>query len=272
MNSPKEIFLRAKKNVYNSKFGLNESFFRNDGLDFRELKEYENDDLRRINWKATAKTSSLKANVFNEARKINIVFIFLLSGSLNFGTFRLKIELGVEILGLLGLSAIYQKNSFFALFLSKNYEKFYAKISSEDQIYTLMKMALNFDILGKSANFSDFDLNKFFNKKGIIFVVSDFLEEINLGPLSFKKDVYAVILRDKFEENPSNLRGFDFIDTSDFSSFDANFSDFEIQKYKEILKSHDEKIQRHFSLNNIAFGKIYTDEDPYLGLLKIARS
>lgn len=272
MLNAKEIFLRAKKNVYNSKFGLNESFLKNDGLDFSELKEYENDDLRRINWKATAKTSSLKANVFNQVRKMNVLIVFLLSGSLNFGTFKLKIELGAEILGLLGLSAIYQKNSFFALFLSQNYEKFYAKINSEDQIYALIKTALNFDILGKSAIFSNFDLDKFFDRKGIVFVISDFLDEMNLSHLAFKKDVYAVILRDKFEENPTNLSGFDFIDTADFSSFDANLSDFEIQKYKEILKSHDEKIQRHFALNNIAFGKIYTDEDPYLGLLKIARS
>lgn len=42
------------------------SFAKGDGLYFSELKEYENDDLKRINWKATAKTSSLKANVLTK--------------------------------------------------------------------------------------------------------------------------------------------------------------------------------------------------------------
>lgn len=203
---------------------------------------------------------------------MNIVLVFLLSGSLNFGSFKLKLELGAEILGLLGLSTIYQKNSFFALFLSQNYEKFYAKIKDEYQIYVFINSALNFEILGKDVHFDSFNFDNFFDRRATVFVVSDFLNEINLDQIAFKKRVYAVILRDKFEENLSNFDNYNFIDATNFRIFEANLTKSAIKKYKEILKVRDEKLANHFLENRISFGKIYTDEDPYLGLLEIVRS
>ncbi|MSN96950.1 DUF58 domain-containing protein [Campylobacter sp. FMV-PI01] len=272
MQTSREIFLKAKKNIFNSKFGLNESLLKGDGLDFREIKEYENEDLRRINWKSTAKSGSLKTNVFNETKQMNIVFIFLLSGGLNFGSFKLKIELGAEILGLIGLNSIYQKNSFHTMFLSQKYEKFYLNLKDEVEIYDLIQKALNFEILGKSVDFDSFELNKYFSQKAAVFVVSDFLDDIDLSKIAFKNDVYALILRDKFEENLDIISDLDFIDASNFKSFELNLTKSSIKKYQEILKAHDEKMIEHFLENKINFGKIYTDEDAILSLLRIVRA
>ncbi|HHB94019.1 MAG TPA: DUF58 domain-containing protein, partial [Campylobacterales bacterium] len=73
----KEILLRAKKDVFSGNLGNHITTFKGDGLDFREIRDYDyGDDIRKINWKATAKGNGLKTNVFNEERELNIVIAF----------------------------------------------------------------------------------------------------------------------------------------------------------------------------------------------------
>ncbi len=100
----KEIILRAKKDVFTGNLGNYLTTFKGDGLDFREIRDYEyGDDIRKINWKATAKGGGLKTNIFNEERELNIVIAFMLSGTLNFGSVALKQEVATADYGSLGI-------------------------------------------------------------------------------------------------------------------------------------------------------------------------
>ena len=269
----KELFFKAKKNVFNPNFGLNESPIKGDGLDFREIKEYENEDLRRINWKASAKSGELKANIYNETKQTNVMVVLMLSSGLKFGSVRQKIDLAAEIFGLLGLWATINKNRLFPLIFSDKIEKFYEPISEPSGVYEVIKDILEFDLLGKNVDFQKMCdmINHMIKKKSMIFIISDFLDEPNLLDISFYNDVYAVCLRDRFEENLTQVADVDVLDTLNLEKFELNLDSGSIKKYLELLKSHDEKVKDHFLQNKIASGKIYTDEDALFGLVNIMR-
>jgi len=61
----------------------------------------------------------LKVNEFNEERELNIVIVLMLSGGLHFGSVKLKHEVAIEILALLGLSAIKDNNRVETIFFEK---------------------------------------------------------------------------------------------------------------------------------------------------------
>ena len=273
MNCAKEIFIKAKKNVFNSNFGLYESLIKGDGLDFREIKEYENEDLRRINYKASAKSGELKANVFNETKQMNVVVVLALSSSLKFGSSRLKLDLAAEIFALLSLAATMGKNLLFPVVFSNKPELFYEPVSDENEIYEITKDILNLNTFKKEIDFkklSEF-LNSVIKRKAAVFLISDFLEEIDLSEISYQNDVYAVVLRDFFEENLTTLKDFDLISPFHGDKFEATLDEISIKRYKKLLKTHDEKLKEHFLQNKVSFDKIYTNDEPLSKLIQIAR-
>lgn len=273
MNRAKEIFIKAKKNVFNSNLGLYESLIKGDGLDFREIKEYENEDLRRINYKASAKSGELKANVFNETKQMNVVVVLALSSSLKFGSSRLKLDLAAEVFTLLALATTMGRNLLFPVVFSNKPELFYEPVSDENEIYEITKDILNLNTFKKEIDFkklSEF-LNSVIKRKTAVFLISDFLEEIDLSEISYQNDVYAVVLRDFFEENLTTLNDVDLINPFNGDKFEANLDEISIKRYKKLLKTHDEKLKEHFLQNKVSFGKIYTNDEPLSKLIQIAR-
>ena len=78
----RELLIKTKRRLFGQNIGNNISAFRGNGIDFAELKEYSyGDDVRKINWKVTAREQKPYINVFNEERELNIVLAFVLSRS-----------------------------------------------------------------------------------------------------------------------------------------------------------------------------------------------
>lgn len=264
MQRAKEIFLKAKKDVTNLNFGGSLSKFGSDGLDFAEIREYNNDDVKKINWKATARSMGLKTNIFNETRQLNVVIAYMLSGSLNFGSSRLKFDLGAEILALLGLAGVHSKNIVYPYIFSSKFEKIVEPISYEDGIYALVEDVLNIDILGKELNFKALcdTINLVNKKRSMIFIISDFLsDDVDLSEIAFYNDVYAICIRDRAEEDISVFGELNFIDPTSFGSYEANIDQASARRYERLLKEHDYKLKEHFYSNKISFTKIYDGDD-----------
>ena len=110
IDKSEEILIKTRRNIFGQNVGGNPSLFSGNGLDFRELREYDiGDDVRKINWKVTAKADRPFVNLFNEERELNIVVAFMVSGSIYFGTRRFKQELMAEILlGVTGGAAAFK--------------------------------------------------------------------------------------------------------------------------------------------------------------------
>jgi len=106
----KKIILKTRKQVFGEMIGNNSSLFQGEGFEFSELREYiYGDDVRKIDWKTTAKLRRPYVKVYHEERELNVVVSTMMNGSAYFGTVRPKSEFMSELVAVIGFSAI--KNS-----------------------------------------------------------------------------------------------------------------------------------------------------------------
>ena len=269
-----EILLRAKKDVFSGNLGNHLTTFKGDGLDFREIRDYDHgDDIRKINWRASAKGNGLKTNVFNEERELNIVLAFMLSGSLHFGSVKLKQEVATEILALLAFSALKGHNRLQGQFFSDRSEKFFEPSKSETIIYNIVESAIEFDMVGKECDYQKFCefVNGVVRQKSLIFMVGDFYGDIDLSQIAHKNEIYALIVRDRLEENPLLNGEFELVDPNTLSSGELIMNQEVAREYKKLIAEQDRVLREHFLEHQISFGKIYTDEDIYIRLSEIIK-
>ncbi len=270
----KKIILKTKKQVYGDMLGNNASLFQGEGFEFAELREYVyGDDIRKIDWKTTAKLGKPFVKVYKEERELNVVVVSMLSGSTYFGTVKQKSDIMAEVVATLGFSAVKNADLFsHMIFADKMYD--FSKPSKKlFSVHKAVESVISFDSLGKEADYTALveTLVSRLKKKALLFIVSDFVGDIDLKLLAKKHDVFAVIVRDKFEENPSELGYLRLIDMETKQSFEGDIDSATLKSYKKALHENDEKLYKQFKKQGVRFTKIYTDEEPTLKLMKKMR-
>jgi uncharacterized protein (DUF58 family) len=204
----KKIILKTKKQVYGDMLGNNASMFQGEGFEFAELREYVyGDDIRKIDWKTTAKLGKPFVKVYKEERELNVVVVSMIAGSMYFGTVKQKSDLLAEVVSTLGFSAVKNSDLFSHMLFA---DKLYDLSKPSKKLFSVHKAVeeiVEFDPLGKEGNFKALveTLNNRLKKKALLFIISDFVGDIDLKLLSKKHDVFAVMVRDRFEEDPSEL-------------------------------------------------------------------
>jgi len=271
----KEIILRTKKEVFSSLSGSHISRLLGEGYDFAELREYSyGDDVKKIDWKTTAKLGKPYIKIYHEEKQLNVVVSTMLSGSTHFGLKRLKKFFMVELMAILGYSAIKSKDLFSHLLFAN---KLYHSSSPTKKVYAINKeieYAVNFDVVGKASNYSAWieTLNKKIPKKSLLFLIGDFIaEDINLSLLAKKHDLFVIIVREEFLENPKPLGEVTLIDPGFLTSLSGNVDEETIKSYKKEIMRNDKVLIKHLKKSGARFLKIYTHQDPYLELLKRMR-
>jgi hypothetical protein len=94
-----------------------------------------------------------------------------------------------------------------------------------------------------------------------LFVLSDFLEEVDLSLLAQKHEVIAVVIRDREEEMPKRLGEVTLSSPQDKKKMDTYFGQRSVEKYLAKLKENDEKLSEHFARYDIRSVKIFTDDE-----------
>jgi len=272
MPSHKKILLKARKQVFGEMLGNNASLFQGEGFEFTELREYvHGDDVRKIDWKTTAKLGKPFIKIYREERELNVVTAVMMGGSTYFGTVKQKSEVMAELVALLGFSAVKNGDLFSNIIfadklynMSKPNKKFFAIEDAVTKVH-------NFEMLGKSSDYKSFTdtLYKRIRRKSLLFIISDFVGEVDLALLSKKHDVVALVVRDRFEENPEALGEIRLMDMEHSRSFEGMVGNAELTSYKRALATNDENLYAHFKRSAVRYSKIYTDEEPYLKLAKL---
>ncbi len=270
-NRAKQILLRTKKQVFGDMLGNNSSLFHGEGFEFAELREYiYGDDVRKIDWKTTAKLGKPYVKVYREERELNVVISTMLNGSTYFGTARQKSDYIAELVAILGFSAV--RNS--DLFTYLNYaDKLYHHSRPSKKLFAVSKeteYAASFDPLGKKGDFRGWTdtLSKRIKKKSLMFLISDFVGDIDLRVLAKKHDLFVLMVRDRFEENPSELGYIRLVDTEDGGSYEGEIGGSTIVSYRKALLENDQKLYSQFREYGIRHIKLFTDEDPIVKLMR----
>ncbi|EIF51070.1 DUF58 domain-containing protein [Sulfurovum sp. AR] len=270
----KKIILKTKKQVYGDMLGNNASLFQGEGFEFAELREYVyGDDVRKIDWKTTAKLGKPFVKIYKEERELNVVVVSMLGGSVYFGTVKQKSDIIAEVVATLGFSAVKNSDLFSHMIFA---DQLYEASKASKKLFSVHKAVEDvfaFDPIGKEGDFSALveTLHNRLKKKSLLFIVSDFVGDIDLKLLSKKHDVFAVMVRDRFEENPSELGYLRLIDMESKQSFEGDVNSATLKNYKKALHDNDEKLYKQFKKQGIRFSKIYTHEEPALKLMKRMR-
>ena len=257
--SLKAIVLETKRKLFANRAGLHSSIFKGEGLEFFDLKEYNSSDsIRRINWKKSTK-NQIVANTFADDRELNIVLVLINSGSLEFGA---KKQSAIKTLAALSAAAIESKESLSVLFFNDAEQKFLKPTKRKSAIGIIYETAKTVKYQG-GADFEKLNrelLNRV-KRNSIIFLIGDFLQEVNLHPISKINEVYALIIRDRAEEDLKLLGELNILDLNSNIAKELTINKSSQKVYNQMMHEHDFRLFEHFKSCQILYSKIYSQDE-----------
>jgi len=260
----KALQLKARHQVYTLLSGHNLSKLHGEGYDFSELREYQmGDDIRKINWTITAKLGKPYIKELHTNRELSVVVAALMDGSLYFGSGNAKQTKLTEVATILGYAAQQNADLFTGIGYEQNKINTTAPTKQLYHIEQFSKTLFEASLLSTKVNYnaSIQDLFKKVHKPSLIFVIGDFLEEVDLSLLAQKHEIIAIIIRDQEEESPKKLGEVTLSSPQGKAKMDTYFGKRSIEKYLAKLKENDEKLIEHFSRYDIRYVKIFTDDE-----------
>jgi uncharacterized protein (DUF58 family) len=183
------------------------SFYKGQGLAFREVRKYQpGDDVRTIDWNVSARMDDTYVKVFVEEREMTVMLVVDLSASEQFGTRRSsKMRLAAEVAALCAFSAI-KHNDRVGLILSTDVvEKIVPPKKGQKHVLRVVR-----EILGAAPEHTGTDLKvaletlyRVARRRSVAFVLSDFFTsgyERALSLASARHDVIPLMLVDPRDE------------------------------------------------------------------------
>lgn len=183
---PREVFrqvrlieLRTRGWVESLFGGEYQSVFKGQGMEFMEVREYQQgDDIRNIDWNVTARLGIPFVKKHVEERELTVLLAIDLSASGQFGTRgRFKAELAAEIAAVLGLSAVRNNDRVGLLIFTDQIEHFVPPRKGHRHALRLIR-----DVLAFRPRSTGTDLaaaldyaGRVLRHRAIIFFLSDFL-------------------------------------------------------------------------------------------------
>jgi len=260
----KALQLKAHRQVYSLLSGHNLSKLHGEGYDFSELREYQiGDDIRKINWMISAKLGKPYIKELHANRELSVVVATFMDSSMYFGSGNAKQQKLTEVATLLSYATLLQNDLFTGI--SYTQTDIFSTPPTK-QIYHIeqfSKKLYKTELLGTTLKYKDAikDLFKRIDKPSLVFILGDFLEDIDVSLLAQKHEVIAIIIRDKEEEFPKKMGEITLSNPQDYSTMQTYFGKKSIKKYLAKFKENDERMIEHFSRYDVHYVKIFTDDE-----------
>jgi uncharacterized protein (DUF58 family) len=186
---------------------------RGNGLEFADLREYQpQDDVRHIDWQATARTQTLYVRTYQEERDMTAWLVVDVSGSVRFGsTERSKHDLALEVCAVLA-RLLTRRGNPVGLMLhqggARGIDRVVPPGSSRRHVLRLLHDLAHAPAVHETEG-TDFgavlrDAASRVKRRCAMFVVSDFISvpgwEHPLLQLSQRHDLVSIRLRDPIEQ------------------------------------------------------------------------
>ena len=204
-------------------------------------------------------------------RELSVVVCALMDASLYFGSGNAKQKKLTEVATVLGFTAQHSGDLFTGLGYMQT--QTYTTVPTK-QVYhieqfskTLYESSLLNTTLKPDMAIQD--LFKRIHKPSLVFVLGDFLEEIDLSLLAQKHEIIAIIIRHTEEEHPEKLGEVSLNDPHNGEKMDTYLGRNSIEEYLAKLKENDEKLMEHFSRYDIRSVKIFTEDEVVGKLMKL---
>jgi uncharacterized protein (DUF58 family) len=287
---PKELAKKIRYiQIYTSKAvndvlaGEYHSVFKGQGMEFDEVRAYQpGDDIRTIDWNVTARTGHPYVKRYVEEREITVFFLVDLSGSGSFGSNKkLKNEIAAEFCALLAFSAIKNNDKVGLIVFTDTIELFIPPAKGTSHVLRLIRELLYFDS-GKKRTRTGTDiglaldyLGRVLHKRGVVFLVSDFIDqdfEKTLGVLARRHDLIGVTVSDPRESALPDVGLLEIEDAETGAVVLVDTGSREVRnRYEELARQKKEKLGKLFTSTGVDHIEIYTDRDYVLDIVKFFR-
>lgn len=201
----KGIELRTRSLVNTLFTGEYRSVFRGQGIEFAEVREYQQgDDFRAIDWNVSARMGHPFVKTFMEERELTLLLVVDQSGSLHFGRPYTKAGLAVEVGAVLALAAARHNDRVGALLFADQPELVVRPAKGRAHALRVIRDLVAFTPQGKGTNLAGAlrYASKLLRHRAIVVVLSDFRAEgweEPLGQLSVRHEVVAITIDDPRE-------------------------------------------------------------------------
>jgi uncharacterized protein (DUF58 family) len=208
----RQLEIRTRGLVNQVFSGEYHSVFKGRGMEFSEVREYQyGDDMRMIDWNVTARLNHPFVKIFEEERELTVMLVVDMSGSQFFGSqSALKRDIALELSAILAFSAMKNNDKVGLILFTDRIEKFVPPRKGRGHVLRIVRELLSFEPTRSSTSIRtalEF-LNNVQKKRGIVFVISDFMDrdyEAALRIAGRKHDLIGVVLQDPRESELPNI-------------------------------------------------------------------
>ncbi len=287
---PKELIKKIRYiQIYTGKAvndvlaGEYHSVFKGQGMEFDEVRAYQpGDDIRTIDWNVTARTGHPYVKRYVEEREITVFFLVDLSASGAFGSReKLKNEITAEFCALLAFSAIKNNDKVGLIVFTDTIELFIPPAKGTSHVLRLIRELLYFDP-GRERQRAGTDialalnyLGRVLHKRGVVFLVSDFIDqgfEKPLGVLARRHDLIAVTVSDPCESVLPDVGLLEVQDAETGKTMIIDTGSREVRsRYENLAREKNQKLSSLFKSTGVDHIELFTDRDYVLDLVKFFR-
>ena len=260
--------------------GEYQSAFKGRGMTFSEVRDYHfGDEVRTIDWNVTARFNEPYVKVFDEERELTVMLIIDVSGSEDFGTQeKTKKDLALEIAALLSFSAISNNDKVGAIFVSDKVERYISPGKGRKHALVILRELIELKPESTGTNINE--ALKFFRntqkKRGIAFVISDFVDEHDyMEGLKVSRKKHDMVALRLFDQSESELPNIGIIQLFNSETGETTWVNSSSASAKQLHSENFERFEaglfKEFKRSGIDYASIATEEDyikPLIHLFK----
>ncbi len=177
----KLVKVQTKRLMQSSIAGDYISAFKGTGLEFHQLREYQQgDDIRFIDWNSSAKMNKMMIKQFIEERDRTIIIAVDISASTRYSsTYELRQDLIAQVAATLSYVAHVCKDKVGILFFSDRIEKWIPPSRGSAHVGSLMETIFSLKPSGEKTNINEAlrFLIKLKKRNAVVFMLSDWLDQ-----------------------------------------------------------------------------------------------
>lgn len=252
---------------------------RGDGLDLADLREYQfHDDVRRMDWNATARLGEPYVRDYLEDREISVWFVLDMSPSMRFeGVSVSKHAVMVEFTTLLCRLLLGRGNRAGAMIFSGRIDRLIPANGGRRQLLLILNEVANHRPTPGSTDLKQVlkEAAGAIRRRSLVFVVSDFIStpgwEESLTPLAMRHDVVAVRLTDPLETRLPDLGFLTFQDTESGEQMfvDTHARDFR-KRFAAAADARENTLRAAFERAGVDVLELATEDDVVDALMRFS--
>ncbi len=272
----RQIEISTRHLVQDTFAGDYHSVFKGQGMEFDEVRLYSpGDEVRRIDWNVTARMGTPYVRRYHEERELTVMLVVDASGSGDFGSSgQFKRDLAAELTAVLSFAATTNNDRVGLLIFTDRVELLIPPRKGRRHVLRLIREMLVFKPQGRGTDvrLALDTINLVLKRKGIVFLVSDFLLDTesyrrSLATTNQRHDVVAVDLGDPLERQIPSVG---LVALEDAETGVLSWVDTSSRRWREAfgarVEGHEEAKRQLFAGLSVDRVQVMTDRDYVAGL------